>query len=61
MLYVADFANGAWNALDFENNPVFRDNGFASQADVLVRAPRPRRSRRRTAISSARPWTAART
>jgi secreted PhoX family phosphatase len=39
MLYVADFANGAWNALDFEGNPIFRDNGFASQADVLVRAP----------------------
>ena len=39
MLYVADFANGTWNALDFEGNPIFRDNGFASQADVLVRAP----------------------
>lgn len=37
MLYVADFANGKWVALDYENNPVFRDNGFASQADVLVR------------------------
>ena len=39
MLYVADFANGRWAALDFENNPIFRDNGFGSQADVLVRAP----------------------
>jgi secreted PhoX family phosphatase len=39
MLYVADFANGRWVALDYENNPIFRDNGFASQADVLVRAP----------------------
>jgi secreted PhoX family phosphatase len=37
MLYVADFANGKWVALDYENNPVFRDNGFSSQADVLVR------------------------
>ena len=39
MLYVADFANGRWVPLDFENNPVFKDNGFKSQADVLVRAP----------------------
>ncbi len=39
MLYVADFANGRWVPLDFENNPIFRDNDFASQADVLVRAP----------------------
>ena len=39
MLYVADFANGRWVALDYENNPIFRDNGFAGQADVLVRAP----------------------
>ena len=39
MLYVADFANGRWVPLDFENNPIFRDNGFGSQADVLVRAP----------------------
>lgn len=38
MLYVADFANGAWVAMDFENNPVFEDNGFKNQADVLVRA-----------------------
>ena len=37
MLYVADFANGKWVALDYENNPIFSDNGFASQADVLVR------------------------
>jgi len=37
MLYVADFANGRWVALDYENNPIFRDNGFAGQADVLVR------------------------
>jgi len=39
MLYVADFANGRWVALDYENNPLFRDNGFKSQADVLVRVP----------------------
>jgi len=37
MLYVADFANGKWVALDYANNPIFSDNGFASQADVLVR------------------------
>ena len=37
MLYVADFANGRWNALDYESNPLFRENGFESQADVLVR------------------------
>ena len=36
-LYVADFANGRWVALDFENNPIFRDNGYKSQAEVLVR------------------------
>jgi secreted PhoX family phosphatase len=39
MLYVANFANGRWVPLDYENNSVFGDNGFASQADVLVRAP----------------------
>ena len=39
MLYVANFANGRWVPLDYENNQVFSDNGFASQADVLVRAP----------------------
>ena len=39
MLYVADFANGRWVALDYENNPIFKDNGFKGQADVLVRAP----------------------
>ena len=39
MLYVGDFANGRWVPLDFENNPIFGDNGFADQADVLVRAP----------------------
>ncbi len=39
MLYVADFANGRWVALDYENDPIFRDNGFKSQADVLVRTP----------------------
>jgi secreted PhoX family phosphatase len=38
MLYVADFANGRWVALDYENNPIFKDNGFKDQADVLVRA-----------------------
>ncbi|AHY45459.1 putative phosphatase [Rubrobacter radiotolerans] len=37
MLYVADFSTGTWNALDFEANPVFRDNGFADQGDVLTR------------------------
>lgn len=40
MLYVADFANGRWVALDYENNPIFRDNDFKSQADVLVHAPK---------------------
>ncbi|MBA2377111.1 MAG: DUF839 domain-containing protein [Rubrobacter sp.] len=39
MLYVADFSQGRWVALDYENNPIFRENGFAGQADVLVRAP----------------------
>ncbi len=39
MLYVANFSNGRWVALDYENNPIFSDNGFTSQADVLVRAP----------------------
>ncbi len=39
MLYVANFAQGRWIPLDYENNPVFSDNGFASQADILVRAP----------------------
>jgi uncharacterized protein len=39
MLYVADFSEGRWVALDYENNPIFEDNGFESQADVLVRAP----------------------
>ena len=39
MLYVANFANGCWIPLDYENNSVFSDNDFASQADVLVRAP----------------------
>lgn len=38
MLYVADFANGRWVPLDFENNPIFKDNDFKDQADVLVRA-----------------------
>ena len=38
MLYVADFAQGKWNALDFENNKIFKDNGFKGQADLLVRA-----------------------
>lgn len=37
MLYVADFAQGKWTALDFEKNPIFEDNGFENQADVLVR------------------------
>ena len=39
MLYVANFAQGRWIPLDYDNNPVFSDNGFASQADVLVRTP----------------------
>lgn len=39
MLYVADFANGRWVAMDYESNPIFSDNDFKSQADVLVRAP----------------------
>ena len=37
MLYVANFAQGVWIALDYENNTIFKDNGFRSQADVLVR------------------------
>src|SRR5918997_2646058 len=37
MLYVADFATGRWVALDYENNPIFKDNGYKSQAEVLVR------------------------
>ena len=37
MLYVADFAQGRWIALDYENNPIFRDNGYKNQAEVLVR------------------------
>ena len=37
MLYVADFANGRWVALDYENNPLFKDNGYKNQAEVLVR------------------------
>lgn len=36
MLYVADFANGRWVAMDYESNPIFADNDFESQADVLV-------------------------
>ena len=38
MLYVADFASGRWVALDYENNPIFKDNGYKSQAEVLVRS-----------------------
>ena len=37
MLYVADFAGGRWVALDYENNPVFEDNAYKNQAEVLVR------------------------
>jgi secreted PhoX family phosphatase len=37
MLYVGDFGQGKWVPLDFENNPIFKDNGFEDQADVLVR------------------------
>jgi secreted PhoX family phosphatase len=37
MLHVADLPNGRWVALDYENNPIFGNNGYASQADVLVR------------------------
>lgn len=36
MLYVADFANGRWVAMDYESNAIFADNDFESQADVLV-------------------------
>ncbi len=36
MLYVADFAQGKWIPMDFESNPIFKDNGYKSQADVLV-------------------------
>ena len=39
MLYVADFANGKWIALDFKNNDLFKKNNFKDQADVLTRAP----------------------
>lgn len=39
MLYVADFANGRWVALDFENNDLFKKNDFRDQANVLTRAP----------------------
>ncbi len=39
MLYVADFANGKWTALDYKNNDLFKKNGFKDQADVLTRAP----------------------
>jgi secreted PhoX family phosphatase len=38
MLYVADFAQGKWTALDYENNPLFNDNGYKNQAEVLVRS-----------------------
>ncbi len=38
MLYVADFSQGVWNAMDFENNPLFGENGFQNQGDVLTRA-----------------------
>jgi secreted PhoX family phosphatase len=37
MLYVADFSQGKWTALDYENNPLFKDNGYKNQAEVLVR------------------------
>jgi secreted PhoX family phosphatase len=37
MLYVANFGTGTWVPLDFENNPIFRENGYRSQAEVLVR------------------------
>src|ERR671917_152351 len=38
MLYVADFAQGKWTALDYESNPLFKDNGYKNQAEVLVRS-----------------------
>jgi uncharacterized protein len=38
MLYVADFASGRWVHLDYENNSIFKDNGYKSQAEVLVRS-----------------------
>ncbi len=37
MLYVADFAQGKWIAMNYENNPIFKDNDYKNQADVLVR------------------------
>ncbi len=37
MLYVADFGQGKWVAMDYENNPIFKDNGYGDQAEVLVR------------------------
>ena len=37
MLYVADFAQGKWVAMDYENNQIFKDNGYTDQGDVLVR------------------------
>jgi secreted PhoX family phosphatase len=37
MLYVADFGQGKWVAMDYENNPIFEDNGYKDQAEVLVR------------------------
>ena len=62
MLYVADFANGRWNALDYENNPLFGDNGFASQAAASCAPPRRRPSpRRRETRPSAHRSTVART
>jgi len=37
MLYVADFGQGMWVAMDYENNPIFKDNDYKDQGDVLVR------------------------
>jgi uncharacterized protein len=37
MLYVADFGQGKWVAMDYENNPIFKENGYEGQGDVLVR------------------------
>jgi secreted PhoX family phosphatase len=62
MLYVADFAQGKWTALDYESNPLFKDNGYKSQAEVLVRSiDAATIEDPETELPSARPWTAART
>ncbi|CAN5898511.1 hypothetical protein BH23ACT11_BH23ACT11_17970 [soil metagenome] len=63
MLYVADFANGRWVALDFANNDIFKKNDFKDQADVLTRAPEAAKlpEEEDGPLPSAPQWTAART